>query len=209
MEIAFLLFDGITALDAVGPYEVLARLPGTRSRMIARHPGPVRTKGGMLALVADHALSEMMAPDVVVVPGGQGADAAAQDREIVDWVRHVHKGTRWTASVCTGALILGAAGILKGREATTHWRARQALAAYGAIPVSRRIAFQDKVVTAAGVSAGIDMALALAARIAGEETARAIQLAIEYAPDPPFDSGTFEAANPVLLERVRTGLQRS
>lgn len=203
MDIAIPIFDGITALDAIGPYEVLSRLPRTRVHFLAVEPGLKRTENGMLALRADGTLTSMQHPDVVVVPGGFGTRALMKDEQVLDWVRAAHEGSQWTTSVCTGALVLAAAGILSGLEATTHWLLMDKLGELGATPVRRRVVEQDKVITAAGVSSGIDMALTLAARIAGEEMACAIQLAIEYDPEPPFDSGSVDKASPEIVELAR------
>jgi putative intracellular protease/amidase len=200
MDVAIPIFDGITALDAIGPYEVLSRLPDTRVDFIAKEPGPKRTGNGMLTLIADRALSDVPHPEVVVVPGGRGTRPLMRDQELLTWLRAAHESTQWTTSVCTGALLLGAAGLLDGLEATTHWRLLDRLAELGATPVSRRVVEQGKVITAAGVSSGIDMALTLAARIAGEDVARAIQLAIEYDPEPPFDSGSTDKASDEIVE---------
>lgn len=190
MEIAFLLFDGVTALDAIGPYEVLSRMPHARVRFAATEPGPQRTDSGMLDLVADHALDELPDPEIMVIPGGPGTRELLQNEKILDWIRSAHEHTRWTTSVCTGALLLGAAGILTNRPATTHWRALQTLSTYGATPTRERVVEDGKIITAAGVSAGIDMALHLARREAGDDIARALQLAIEYDPQPQFDTGS-------------------
>ena len=203
MEIAIPIFDRITALDAVGPYEVLSRLPGATVHFLAAKPGPVRTENRMLALSADATLSELTAPEVVVVPGGFGTRALMSDETMLDWLRSAHQGSRWTTSVCTGSLLLAAAGILRGLEATTHWLELETLRGYGATPVSERVVEQGKVITAGGVSAGIDMALTLAARIAGDELDQAIQLGIEYDPQPPFDSGSPAKAPPHVLQLVR------
>ena len=208
MQIAFLLFEGITPLDAVGPYEVLGKLPGADIRMTAKQKGEVRTKGQSLAMIADYALAEISAPDILVVPGGPGADPLAEDKEVTDWVCSVHQTTTWTTSVCTGALILGGAGLLKGLKATTHWRAMEDLKAFGAEPVDQRVVRQGKVITAAGVSSGIDMALTLAAEIAGDDIAKAIQLGIEYAPEPPFDAGHYRDAPKERIDLVRSKLNR-
>lgn len=208
MQITFLLFDPITALDVVGPYEVLSRLPGVEIRMVATEPGPKRTDQGGLALVADHPLERSPATDILVVPGGVGVRALAGDPEVLGWVREVHETSRWTTSVCTGALVLGAAGVLDGLEATTHWSALDRLADYGARPVERRIVEQGKVVTAAGVSAGIDMALHLAGRIAGTEVAESIQLTMEYDPDPPFDAGSRQRASAEVVAHAEASLRR-
>jgi transcriptional regulator GlxA family with amidase domain len=202
VNIAILLFDRLTALDAVGPYEVLSRLPGATTRFVAAEPGELRTDNGVLTLVAKHSLEEVPDPDVVVVPGGPGEVAARAGEPVLEWLRAVHETSTWTTSVCTGALILAAAGILDGRRATTHWRALDALRALGAEPVQERVVYDGKIVTAAGVSAGIDMALALAASIAGEQVAQAIQLGIEYDPQPPFDAGSPQKAPRQIVELV-------
>jgi transcriptional regulator GlxA family with amidase domain len=195
MKIAIPIFDRMTALDAVGPYEVLSRLPGAEVSFIAERPGPKRTETGMLALTADRALDELPEPEVIVFPGGLGTRELMRDQTLLAWLRHAHAHSQWTTSVCTGSLMLGAAGILDGLEATTHWLMLDQLAELGAVPVSRRVVEQGRVMTAAGVSAGIDMALLLASRIAGDEYARAIQLGIEYDPEPPFDSGSTAKAS--------------
>jgi transcriptional regulator GlxA family with amidase domain len=204
MQIVFVLFDRITALDAIGPYEVLSRLPGADVRFAGLAAGPYRTDRG-IALVADHALADLR-PEILVVPGGPGARAVNADPRLLDWLRQAHAGTRYTTSVCTGSLLLGAAGLLQGLEATTHWGYYEELAATGARPVARRVVEQGKIVTAAGVSAGIDMALTLAARIAGEEVAQAIQLGIEYDPQPPFDAGSPGRAPAGVLALARSRL---
>ena len=203
IDVAIPIFDNLTALDAVGPYEVLSRLPGATVTFVAVEPGPKRTETGMLALIADRALVDLPHPDVVVVPGGFGTRALLGDEAILSWLREAHEHSSWTTSVCTGSLLLAAAGILDGLEATTHWLAMDELAALGVTPVSRRIVEQGKVLTAAGVSAGIDMALLLASRIAGETLARGIQLGIEYDPAPPFPGGSVETSPPEIVELVR------
>ena len=185
MQIAILIFDGLTALDAIGPYEVLSRLPGAELRLVAKQAGPKRTDTGALGVQADLALADIPNPDVVLVQGGRGNRPLMKDPELLEWLRGVHDGSKWTTSVCTGALVLGAAGILDSRRATTHWAFLERLSEFGAQPVAERVVEDGKIFTAAGVSAGIDMALTLAARIAGDEVAQAIQLGIEYDPDPP------------------------
>jgi len=207
MDAAIPIFDRITALDAVGPYEVLSRLPGAAVTFVAIEPGPKRTENGMLALTADRALVDLPHPDVIVVPGGFGTRALLGEERILAWLREAHAHSTWTTSVCTGSLLLAAAGILDGLEATTHWMAMDVLAEQGAIPVSRRIVEQGKVMTAAGVSAGIDMALLLASRIAGERLARGIQLGIEYDPDPPFPGGSPASSPPEIVDLVRRHLE--
>ena len=194
MEIAIPIFDRFTALDAVGPYEVLSRLPDARVRFVAQEPGPKQTETGMLSLTAEAALEDVPSPDVLVVPGGFGTRPLMKDEAMLDWIRGVHETSQWTTSVCTGSLLLAAAGLLDGLEATSHWGALDLLAQYGAKPTQRRVVEQGKIITAAGVSSGIDMALTLAARIAGDEVAQAIQLGIEYDPQPPFDSGSLAKA---------------
>jgi putative intracellular protease/amidase len=203
VNIAIPIFDRFTALDAVGPYEVLSRLPGAQVSFAAVEPGLKRTETDMLSLNADIALSDLPHPDVIVVPGGFGTRALMTDQTILGWLSEAHETSLWTASVCTGSLLLAAAGILDGLEATTHWLELDSLAAAGAIPVTRRVVEQGKVITAAGVSSGIDMALTLAARIAGDDYAQAIQLGIEYDPQPPFDSGSPTTARPEIVELVR------
>ncbi|HEY3187373.1 MAG TPA: DJ-1/PfpI family protein [Solirubrobacteraceae bacterium] len=208
MEIAILLFEGITALDAVGPYEVLSRLPGARLRFVAVTPGPQRTENKLLALTADDPLAAAPHPEIVVVPGGFGSRTALADARILDWVRGAHGTSRWTTSVCTGSLILGAAGILRGLRATTHWLSLERLREFGAEPTGERVVEQGKVITAAGVSSGIDMALRLAAHVAGADVAQAIQLSIEYDPQPPFDAGSPAKAPAHVVEAVRANIGR-
>jgi len=203
MDIAILLYDRLTALDAIGPYEVLSRLPGASAKFVAVEPGPVKTDNGMLALVAEGSLADASEPDIVLVPGGPGEVAARAGGAALDWLRSVHETSTWTTSVCTGSLVLAAAGLLDGKRATSHWLALEQLHELGAEPVSERVVFDGKIVTAAGVSAGIDMALALAATIAGEEVAQAIQLGIEYDPQPPFDAGSPAKAPAAIVEGVR------
>jgi transcriptional regulator GlxA family with amidase domain len=205
MDIAILLYPRLTALDAIGPYEVLSRLPGASLEFVATERGPVRTDNGMLTLVAEHSLDDMPHPDIVLVPGGPGEVAARAGRPVLDWLRAVDETSSWTTSVCTGSLILAAAGLLDGRRATSHWLALEQLRRLGAVPVRERVVFDGKMVTAAGVSAGIDMALALAAAVAGETVAQAIQLGIEYDPRPPFDAGSPEKAPADVVELLRSG----
>jgi transcriptional regulator GlxA family with amidase domain len=203
MQIAVLLFDRLTALDAVGPYEVLSRLPGAEVTFVAETPGPKRTDTKRLALVADASLAELPHPQIVLVPGGPGQAALMENGPVHEWLRGAHETSTWTASVCTGSLILAAAGLLAGRRATSHWTALEELRRLGAEPVAERVVFDGKIVTAAGVSAGIDMALALAAKVAGEEVAQSIQLSIEYDPRPSFDAGSPAKAPAAIVEAVR------
>jgi transcriptional regulator GlxA family with amidase domain len=203
MRVAIPLYDEFTALDAVGPFEVLARIPGTEVTWLGPEAGPVSTDNG-LSIVAGAAYEELPDPDVVLVPGGYGTDTGALDDErLVGWIRRAHETSDWTTSVCTGSLLLAAAGVLDGLEATTHWLDVPTLERLGARPSGARVVEQGKVITAAGVSSGIDMGLVLAARIAGPEVAQAIQLGIEYDPQPPFDSGSTEKAAPEIVELVR------
>jgi transcriptional regulator GlxA family with amidase domain len=193
MEIAILLFPRLTALDAVGPYDVLRGLPDSTVRFVAAEPGP-------------QVIDDVPAPDVLVVPGGAGELPMRSNERVMGWIRGAHETSTWTTSVCTGSLLLGAAGVLRGRRATSHWTALGTLRDFGAEPREERIVVDGKIVTAAGVSSGIDMGLWLAAQIAGEEMAKAIQLSIEYDPQPPFDSGSTAKAHPEL---VRSMFERS
>lgn len=207
IDIAVLLFDRITALDAIGPYEVLARVPGATVRFVAVRPGPQRTDTGFLTLVADYGLDDGLAHDIVVVPGGPGTLDLLEDADLLGWIRAAHAGTRWTASVCTGALLLGAAGILEGLSATTHWASMDRLSEFGAEATHGRVVENGRVLTAAGVSAGIDVGLRLAQLVAGDAVAKAIQLVIEYDPQAPFDSGSPAAATPETVALARELLQ--
>lgn len=207
MDIAILIFDRFTALDAIGPYEVLQRLPGAQVRFVAAERGPVRTEQGMLGIVADYTRDEVTSADVLLVPGGIGTRPLIEDEPTLEWIRAIDAGSEWTTSVCTGSLLLGAAGLLDAKLATTHWRVLDLLSNFGATPVSERVVVQGKVITAAGVSSGIDMALQLAARIAGDDVAQAIQLGIEYDPQPPFDSGSVAKAPAKVMELALAGLK--
>ncbi|MFI0895109.1 DJ-1/PfpI family protein [Streptomyces sp. NPDC020983] len=202
MQIVAPLYEGFTALDVVGPYEVLSRLPGAEVVFAAERPGPVRTDMG-LSLVAERALAEVTAPDVVLVPGGPGTQAALGDSALLDWLRAVDPGTTWTTSVCSGSLLLAAAGLLTGRRAACHWLALEHLPLFGAVPSEERIVFEGKYATAAGVSAGIDLALTLAGRVAGDAVAQAIQLVVEYAPEPPYTTGSVATSPPSLVSALR------
>ncbi|MFI1051905.1 DJ-1/PfpI family protein [Streptomyces griseoruber] len=203
MQIAFVVYDRFTALDAVGPYEILSRAPDAETVFVSGERGPVRTDTGFLAVTADKALSEVPAPDVVVVAGGPGQSALMDDEPLLDWLRTADATSTWTTSVCTGSLLLAAAGLLRGRRATSHWLALEHLAAFGAEPTGERVVFDGKYVTAAGVSSGIDMGLALLGRIAGDDHARAVQLATEYDPRPPYDAGAPHTAPAHLVDALR------
>lgn len=197
-----MLFDQLAPLDAVGPFEVMRNVPGWTVRTVAKEKGEVRDEGGSLGLVADHTLDEVTAPDLVLVPGGRGNRPLLEDEVVLEWLREVDRHTRWTTSVCTGSLVLGAAGLLQGRRATSNWLLLEALREYGADPVGGRYVEDGKVITAAGVTAGIDMALHIVAREVAPEMAQAVQLGIEYDPDPPFDSGSPAKATPETVELV-------
>ncbi|MGW0248455.1 DJ-1/PfpI family protein [Nocardia goodfellowii] len=199
MQIAVLVYPGMTALDAVGPYEALRFIPGAIVRFVWHRPGPVLADSGVLALGATHSLAETPKPDIVVVPGGPAAIVVAADPAVLAWLRRVHENTQWTTSVCTGALILAAAGLLDDKPATTHWAAQRALAQLGARPQrDQRIVRSGRIATAAGVSAGIDLALWLIGELCGPERAQAVQLDIEYDPRPPYDAGHPDKASPAV-----------
>jgi putative intracellular protease/amidase len=202
MQIACLLYDRFAALDIVGPHEVLNALPDTETVFVAERAGPVSNEDGSLTLLAQRSLEEVTAPEILIVPGGFGTRALLEHEPVLDWIRRVHEQTRWTTSVCTGALLLAAAGILDGKRATTFWGQRELLRSLGAEPVTDRVVEEGKVITAAGVSAGIDMALYLVQRIHGDEAAQAVQLGIEYDPQPPFDTGAPEKAPREIVELV-------
>lgn len=203
MQIVIALYDRFTALDAVGPHQVLAHVPGAEIIFASERARSVSDETGTLTLVADAAFADVPAPDVLLIPGGPGQSAQMSDGPLRAWLIEADKTSTWTTSVCTGALILAAAGLLDGRQATTYWLAMNELASLGAKPVQDRYVFDGKYVTSAGVSAGIDMALALAARLTDEETAQAIQLAIEYAPNPPYNAGSPTTAPPQLVAAQR------
>jgi transcriptional regulator GlxA family with amidase domain len=203
MQIAIPLFDRFTALDAVGPYQVLSNLPGAEVRFLGPEAGPVRTDNRMLTVVAEGRWEDAQRPNVVVVPGGVGTRALLDDERLLGWLRDVHEHTTFTTSVCTGSLVLAAAGLLDGVDATTHWMERERLGELGARPVPDRVVARGKVVTAAGVSAGIDMALRLTELLTGPEVAQAIQLGIEYDPQPPHDAGAPEKVPAEILNLVR------
>jgi transcriptional regulator GlxA family with amidase domain len=203
MQIAYLLYDRFTALDIIGPHDVLNSVPGNESIFVAEQAGPVRNESDTLSLVADASLDEVTSPDIVVVPGGFGNRLLLEHEPLHEWIRGVHETSTWTTSVCTGSLLLAAAGLLDGAPATTHWLARDVLRELGAEPMPDRIVEHGKIVTAAGVSSGIDMALHLVKTINGVEVAQAVQLGIEYDPEPPVDAGSPEKAPAEIVELVR------
>jgi transcriptional regulator GlxA family with amidase domain len=199
MRVAILIFEKLTALDAVGPYEVLRSVPGWEVQFVGPEKGPVRTDSGALGLSADYSLADVSEADIVLVPGGEGNRPLLQDEAVLSWLRRIDEQTKWTTSVCTGSLVLGAAGLLEGKRATSHWLFLEQLREFGADPVGGRYVEDGKVLTAAGVSAGIDMALHLVELEAGPEVAQAVQLGIEYDPQPPHDSGSpAKAATPIV-----------
>jgi transcriptional regulator GlxA family with amidase domain len=206
-QIAFFFYEGMTALDAIGPQEVLARMTGAEVKFVAATPGPKTTDTG-LVLTADSALEDVPTPDVIVIPGS-GKVPVLEDPEAIEWVRRAHETSTWTTSVCTGSTLLGAAGLLEGKRATTHWAVRDYLRNFGAVPVAERVVIEGKIITAAGVSAGVDMALTLAGFMAGDDEARALQLIIEYDPQPPYASGSLEKADPETLQRAGEILARA
>ncbi len=207
MQIAYLLYDRFTALDITGPHEVLNSVPGNESIFVAERAEPIRNESDTLSLVADASLEDVPSPDIVVVPGGYGTRALLDREPLLDWLRQANATTSWTTSVCTGSLLLAAAGLLDGAPATTHWLARDLLGELGAKVVNERIVEHGKIITAAGVSSGIDMALHLVKAINGEEVAQAVQLGIEYDPEPPVDAGSPEKAPPEIVELVTAVFQ--
>jgi len=208
MKIAIVLYEGFTALDAIGPYEVLRSVPGWEVEFIAEERGEVRTDSGVVGLTADRALAEVGEPEILLVPGGMGTRRLMDDEELLSALRRIDATTKWTTSVCTGSLLLAAAGLLEGKRATGHWAWLEPLREHGADPVGGRYVEDGKTITAAGVSAGIDMALYLVGREAGPEVAQAIQLGIEYDPDPPFDAGSPQKAPAEIVELV-SGISRA
>lgn len=205
MQIAIVLYEGMTALDALGPYEVLRQMPEAEIRFVSNKPGPIVTDSGVLVLGATHSYAETLEPDLFLVPGSTADTTTAMaDSELVNWVKDVHQTSRLTLSVCSGSLILAAAGILKGHPATTHWLAQSALKKFGAEPQRNdRIVRSGKIITAAGVSAGIDLALQVVMEVCGQETAEVIQLAIEYDPQPPIDAGHPSKASEAVYSIAR------
>jgi putative intracellular protease/amidase len=195
-QIAIVTYPGFTALDFIGPYEVLRWLPNAEVRFVWHEPGPVTADSGVLVIGATHSFVETPSPDVVLVPGGMTTVEHARDEALLDWVRQAHRSAAWTASVCSGSIILAAAGLLDGKRATSHWMALPVLKTLGAIAVSdERVVHEGEIVTSAGVSAGIDLALWLAGRIGGDDRAKVIQLSMEYDPQPPFDCGHMSKAS--------------
>ncbi len=204
MRILIYLYDGVTALDAIGPYESLSRLPGVEVRFVGHRAGPVRTGDGFLGLIADTGINDEIEADILIVPGGRRAGVQREmgEERVLGWMAVLDAVTTWTCSVCTGSLLLGAAGLIEGRRASTHWGARDYLGHFGATYSADRVTQDGKYLTSAGVSAGIDLGLRLCAEIAGRDMAEAVQLSMEYDPDPPFDAGNFKNATPERLALV-------
>lgn len=203
MKIAALVFDKITVLDIVGPTELLGWVPGTEIVWVGKQAGAIHAAPTGLAMTVEHTFDEVSSADILIIPGGPGVRLLLEDEEVLDWVRKIHATTKWTTSVCTGSLLLGAAGLLKGLDATTHWNAAATLESYGATYHEKRVIPQGKIVTSAGVSSGIDMALWLVGEFAGADAARTAQLCIEYDPHPPYDSGAPSKADPAVVETAR------
>ncbi len=204
MQIAAVLFDRLTALDIVGPYEVLQRLPDATVTFVGHRRGEVRTDNGFLGMTVDATFDDVLRPDVIVVPGGVGTRDLLDDEPLLGWLRSAHETTRFTTSVCTGSLVLGAAGLLDGLAATTHWSVIEMLRDFGAEPTSQRVVehLDRRIITAAGVSSGIDMALRLCELLVDDVAAKAMQLMIEYDPQPPFDAGALHKVDGAVVERV-------
>jgi transcriptional regulator GlxA family with amidase domain len=204
LTVAIPLFPRFTALDAVGPYEVLQRIPFIDVVFIGHERGQYRSENGMLGMVVETTFEELAEPDVIVFPGGVGSRPLQHDERVLAWVRHAHASTRFTTSVCTGSLVLGAAGLLSGLTATTHWSCYPELAAHGALPTPERVVehLERRIITAAGVSSGIDMALRLVELLVDRTAAEAAQLMIEYDPQPPFDTGARAKASETVMTRV-------
>lgn len=206
VDVVIFLYDRMTALDAIGPYEVLRCVPGVRVRFVAKTAGLVRPDSGLQMLNAEYGISDVTSADILLIPGGD-ASRPIQDQEVLEWIRRIDQATKWTTSVCVGSLILGAAGLLKGVRATSHWNTLQDLKHFGAEPVESRFVREGKIMTAAGVSAGIDMALNLVALEYGEDVAKSVQLLIEYDPHPPLDSGSTTKASAATIDRARQMLR--
>lgn len=208
LQVAIPIFKDVTALDFVGPYEPLHVLPNVNVVFVSHSKGLYAADGGMLSIEATATFDEVPGPDIVVVPGGDVTKAAMADKPLLDWIRKAHETSLYTTSVCTGSLLLGAAGILQGKEATTHWTALQMLSNFGAKPVSSRVVQSGKIITAAGVSAGIDMGLKLAALITDDTTAKVVQLMMEYDPQPPFNCGSVDTASPDVVAIARSWVEK-
>ena len=203
MKIAALVFDKITVLDIVGPIELLSWMPGSEIVWVGNTNGPIRAAPTGMSINVEHTFDDVLDADILIIPGGPGVRPLLEDDHVLDWIRRIHSTTQWTTSVCTGSLLLGAAGLLNGLEATTHWNAAATLESFGAKYLENRVVPQGKIVTSAGVSSGIDMALWLVGKIAGDDAAKQVQLCIEYDPQPPYDSGAPSKATPHVIENAR------
>jgi putative intracellular protease/amidase len=206
MNIVVFLYDNMTALDVIGPYEVLSRLPEADLKFVAENKGIVRSDMKSLGISVDYSIEDIHSADIFLVGGGPGSEAVRNNARVIDWVRAINENATWTASVCTGSLILAKAGLLDGKRATSHFASLDTLHELGAVPCKERVVIDGNVITGAGVSAGIDMGLTLFSKIAGEEFAKAVQLGIEYDPQPPFDCGSPEKAPPELIALVKATL---
>ena len=202
MQIAILLYPEFTALDAIGPYEMFAHVPGHKVTFVAKEKGLIPADTGVLKIAATHSISEVDACDILIIPGGGGEFAARKDEHILNWIRKIHETTKYTTTVCTGSLLLAKTGLLNGVDATSHWAAEKWLEELGDTYKAERWVERGKIITAAGVSAGIDMALYLIGKLHGESVAKTVQLATEYDPDPPFDSGSVAKADPRSVETI-------
>jgi len=209
MNIVIYLYNGLTVMDAIGPYEVWSRLPGAQVKFVAREKGLIISDTHFLKIVAEYAISEIQSADILLIPGSVvGFIRESKDAALLNWIRKIHQTTAWTTSVCSGSIILAAAGILNGKKASSHWAAMHLLSDYGAAPSSERYIQEGKIITAQGVSAGIDMALYLVGQLVGVEKAKAYQLFIEYDPNPPFESGTLSKADEDTIRLAKIMLQK-
>ncbi|MEV3333663.1 DJ-1/PfpI family protein [Paenibacillus larvae] len=209
MKVVILLYNGMTALDAIGPYEVFVSVEGAEVKLVAKNKGLIKLDSKMGYLHADFSISEVNSADILVVPGSRPPNykSPINDKDIMNWIRQIHETTNWTTSVCTGSLILGAAGLLNGLNATSHWSCLDLLHSYGAISTNERVVCQGKIITSAGVSSGIDMALQLVAWESGEDISKYVQLILEYDPMPPFDWGSPEKVPAPLIEQLKEMIQ--
>jgi transcriptional regulator GlxA family with amidase domain len=209
MNIVIYLYNGLTVMDAVGPYEVWSRLPGAQVKFVAREKGLIISDTHFLKIVAEYAISEIQSADILLIPGSVvGFIRESKDAALLNWIRKIHQTTAWTTSVCSGSIILAAAGVLNGKKASSHWAAMHLLSDYGAVPSSERYIQEGKIITAQGVSAGMDMALYLVGQLVGVEKAKAYQLFIEYDPNPPFESGTLSKADEDTIRLAKIMLQK-
>jgi cyclohexyl-isocyanide hydratase len=205
-RIGYLVFPDITQLDLTGPQQVLARVPGAEQLLVWKTREPVRSESGLM-LIPDTTYAECPPLDMICVPGGPGMNALLTDADTIAFLQRLAPNAKYITAVCTGSLVLGAAGLLKGKRAATHWAAMEFLPRFGATPVEERVVVDGNIITGGGVTAGIDFGLKVAAEVAGEQMAKAIQLMVEYDPDPPFDSGHPRSADPAMLAMLRERMQ--